>query len=161
MSDRARPLLSKDGTRRGQWERAPLSLEYFWEHSIPEPNSGCWIWLGTANQWGYGRVQRLGKRTVAHRASYELACGPVPEGLELDHKCRVRLCVNPAHLEPVTRLENIMRGIGPETARRRILGKTHCPHGHPYAGNNLYDRQDRQNRQCRTCMKRWQAKSRI
>lgn len=108
---------SKDGTRRGQWERQPLSVEYFWDHSIPEPNSGCWIWLGTSNQWGYGRIQRLGKKTVVHRACYELAHGPVPQGLELDHKCRVRLCVNLAHLEPVTRLENIMRGIGPETTR--------------------------------------------
>lgn len=71
----------------------------------------CWLWLGTINQYGYGMF-RKGKDTIttgAHRISYELFIGEIPFGLELDHKCRVRNCVNPKHLEAVTRKENASR----------------------------------------------------
>jgi hypothetical protein len=71
--------------------------------------NGCWIWQLQRSPNGYGRTQRNGKVTTAHRASYERLVGPIPEGLHLDHLCRVRLCVNPAHLEPVTPLENNRR----------------------------------------------------
>ena len=97
---------------------------------MPEPNSGCWLWLGGIQGGGYGIVRRGSKRDgslVAHRAIYEHFVGPVPDGLELDHKCKVRCCVNPAHLEPVTHLENIKRGFS-YNAR-----KTHCPQGHAFA----------------------------
>lgn len=73
------------------------------------PESGCWIWIGSRNAGGYGTVKYRGKVWLAHRASYTILAGPIPPGLELDHKCRVRACVNPDHLEPVTGQENIQR----------------------------------------------------
>ncbi len=77
---------------------------------MPEPNSGCWLWIRALNTHGYGKV-KLGKRIAgAHLIFYENLVGQVPEGMELDHKCRVRCCVNPAHLEPVTHAENARRG---------------------------------------------------
>lgn len=72
--------------------------------------NGCWIWLGRINGFGYGELKCGERRLKAHRVSYEHHVGPIPEGLDLDHLCRVRPCVNPEHLEPVTRSENIRRG---------------------------------------------------
>ncbi|MEU8186009.1 HNH endonuclease signature motif containing protein [Micromonospora carbonacea] len=89
----------------------------------------CWIWTGSKNHAGYGsfsigRARRVG----AHRWAYENLVGAVPAGLDLDHLCRVRACVNPAHLEPVTRRENLRRGVRTE----HMAMRTHCPQGHPY-----------------------------
>lgn len=106
--------------------------------ALPEPNSGCLLWTGAVNAYGYGLVNIQGQSRLAHRTIYKMACGPVPDGLDLDHLCRVRCCVNPAHLEPVTRLENARRGICGEVTASRQRAKTHCPQGHPYAGSNLY-----------------------
>jgi hypothetical protein len=78
-------------------------------HSMPEPNSGCQLWLGATIE-GYGVVGHEGKIRRAHTLAYELKNGPIPDGLEPDHKCRVRCCINDAHLEPVTRGENVRRG---------------------------------------------------
>jgi transcriptional regulator with XRE-family HTH domain len=72
--------------------------------------NGCWIWLGRINGFGYGEIKCGERRLKAHRVSYEHHVGPIPEGLDLDHLCRVRPCVNPEHLEPVTRSENVRRG---------------------------------------------------
>jgi HNH endonuclease len=75
---------------------------------LPTP---CWLWNGTLDPKGYAdRIHLFGKRVEAHRVLYERTQGPVPNGLELDHLCRVRSCVNPAHLEPVTHTENMRRG---------------------------------------------------
>lgn len=78
-----------------------------------DETSGCWIFTGAISTSGYGRVG-LGARSEglaqAHRVTYEHLVGPIPEGLDIDHLCRVRACVNPAHLEPVTRRENCRRG---------------------------------------------------
>lgn len=94
--------------------------------------SGCWIWMASCRPDGYGQIWTPlvgGRRSLlsAHRAVYELARGEIPEGLDLDHLCRVRRCVNPLHLEPVTRAENILRGECPaaRNARRR-----RCADGH-------------------------------
>jgi hypothetical protein len=70
----------------------------------------CWLWTGCVGDGGYGQVTIAQRRHKAHRAVYELLVGPIPEGLDLDHLCRVRRCVNPDHLEPVTRSENLRRG---------------------------------------------------
>jgi hypothetical protein len=90
----------------------------------------CWLWTGTKGSAGYGQMYLSWARrpVLAHRLAYLLFVGPVDDGLQLDHLCRVRHCVNPDHLEPVTQQENIRRGDG--GIRNRV--KTHCPKGHPY-----------------------------
>lgn len=115
--------------------------ERFW--SKVEKTATCWLWRAARDRDGYGAF-RIGHRTVrAHRWAYEQLVGPIPEGLEPDHLCRNHACVNPDHLEPVTHKENLRRGI------RGVL-TTHCPHGHAYAGANLYV-DPGGHRECRTC----------
>ncbi|MEV4271931.1 HNH endonuclease signature motif containing protein [Micromonospora aurantiaca (nom. illeg.)] len=89
----------------------------------------------------------------AHRIAYEMKRGPVPDGLELDHLCRNRRCVRPAHLEPVTRRTNLLRG---ETIPARLAERTHCRHGHEFTPENTY--QWRGSRFCRTCRAAAQAR---
>lgn len=132
------------------------AAERFWEKVQIEPG-GCWQWTGGLNGVGYGQFYR-GKRsredtgkTYAHRWAYEQLVGPIPEGLHLDHLCRNPACVNPAHLEPVTARENLLRGVGPSAAHAK---KTHCPDGHPYAGSNLYIHPTKGYRVCRACGRR-------
>ena len=96
-------------------------------------SDGCWLWTGSLDAAGYGRIYlgpEVGRPGLAHRASYEMAVGPVPDGLVLDHLCRVRRCVNPAHLEPVTHRENVLRGEAPNIVLHR-LGV--CARGHDLA----------------------------
>lgn len=90
-------------------------------------NSSCWEWT-RYKESGYGRLKRNGRHVLAHRFFYETCFGPVSTGLDLDHLCRNRWCCNPDHLEPVTRRENILRGIGVAAIAAR---KTHCVRGHP------------------------------
>jgi len=123
-----------------------------------DPNSGCWLWTGTLGEKGYGQIDIEDKTRRAHRVTYELFKGPILPGLEPDHKCRTRACVNPDHLEPVTHRENVMRGTGPkllaERSRKRYAAISACPHGHAYTPENtqIYQRKDGYtNRICRTC----------
>lgn len=90
--------------------------------------NGCWDWVALDPE-GYGRWSQRRGTKMAHRRIYELLRGPIPKGLTIDHLCRNRACCNPDHLEPVTFLENVMRGHGPAAQNAR---KTHCPQGHPY-----------------------------
>lgn len=123
---------------------------------IPDAMDGCWIWTGAQSGREGARYGRIfaGRRTTAghprgepaHRVSYELAVGPIPDGLEIDHVCRVTLCVNPDHLEPVTRLENQRRGNAPMQAQRK---QTHCKRGHALDDANTYVWGGM--RRCRTC----------
>ncbi len=110
--------------------------------------TGCWLWRAGCNIHGYGKF-RVGRRTVgAHLVSYHIFVGPLPTGdVELDHTCRVRRCVNPFHVEPVTAQENVLRGAGLAAKNAK---KTHCPVGHQLSGENLYVRRDGA-RGCREC----------
>ena len=91
----------------------------------------CWLWTGHVNRGGYGMFNaEAGRTRVAHRQSYEIFVGLIPEGLQLDHLCRNRRCVNPAHLEPVTAAENTARGLNAK--------RTACPRGHDYTPENIY-----------------------
>ena len=101
---------------------------------VPElrPDLGpCWLWTGATGSHGYGHLKVNGRCVLSHRWSYEYVVGTIPHGLESDHLCRVRACVRPTHLEPVTRRENLRRGQGHGS-------ETHCPQDHPYSGKNLY-----------------------
>lgn len=118
----------------------------FWS-KISQDEHGCWIWTANKNK-GYGRFRISNPRSVvqAHRYSYEQLVGPIPDGLDLDHMCRVPACCNPAHLEAVTRRTNLLRG---ETLPASQTTRTHCPKGHPYSGENLAIKNG--TRQCREC----------
>lgn len=127
--------------------------ERFEAKYIPIPHCGCWAWTGFVKPNGYGQIG-LGKRGMgiahAHRVAYELYVGPIPTGMTLDHLCRVRCCVNPDHLEPVTNAENIRRGDSGKATGRQQRAKTHCLRGHEYTPENtIWDR--RGNRCCRAC----------
>ena len=109
----------------------------------------CWLWTACA-RGGYGQISAGGrsrKILSAHRVAYEMLVGPIPEGLDLDHLCRVTLCVNPKHLEPVTHRENLLRGESPSAKHAR---KTECLRGHPLSGANLYTN-PRGHRSCKIC----------
>lgn len=119
----------------------------FYSLIAPEPNSGCFLWLGPLNEKGYGRFShgRYGVRP-AHQVALDMAGRPRPKGMEPDHKCRVRRCVNTDHLEYVTHLENLKRG---NTIIAAAIAKTHCPAGHPLSGVNLVLKNGK--RSCREC----------
>ena len=111
----------------------------------------CWMWTASNTGFGYGQMwipaeQRL---RLAHRISYEWFIGPIPEGLDIDHLCRVRSCVNPFHLEPVTRAVNLLRGVQARPP------KPACKWGHAYTPENtLYQKRNTpsgRQRVCRTC----------
>jgi hypothetical protein len=106
----------------------------------------CWLWTGAKTHGGYGSFWSGDRLVLAHRWSYEHFVGPIGDTI-LDHLCRVRSCVRPDHLEPVSARENLMRG---NTAAARNAAKTHCPQGHPYDEVNTY-RDKRGRRSCNAC----------
>jgi hypothetical protein len=106
----------------------PTSIE-----KQPGPD-GCWLWVGALDKDGYGRTNtaEYGKQYV-HRLAYMILVGPIPEGLTIDHLCRVRNCFRPKHLEPVSQMVNVMRG---ETQARFKTAQTSCVNGHPFDEKN-------------------------
>lgn len=169
--------MAKRGPKLGA-NRKPNSVR-FWakvNKNGPVPSyrpelGACWLWTGCISQdqpkckGGYGRFwisvpdSTKYKQVMAHRYAYELENGTIPEGKEPDHLCRVRSCIRPSHLEPVTRQENILRGYNPQAINAR---KKTCSNGHPLSGNNM--RMEGNSRRCRKCARaaqlRWEAKQR-
>jgi hypothetical protein len=126
--------------------------ERFWPKVQKAGPDDCWIWIGALDRHGYGTIGQINQKGIwrmarAHRIAYELEIGPIPDGLTIDHLCRVPACVNPSHMEPVTKSENTRRG---------FAAKTQCPQGHPYTEDNIYwdmTRGQYRTRKCRTCVK--------
>lgn len=114
---------------------------------MPCPITGCWLWSAYVGKNGYGYVNFNRTPTLAHRLVKSIIDGPLADGMECDHLCRVRSCVNPAHIEEVTSAENTRRG----DAGKRNREKTHCNRGHLLSGENLY-LYSRGARGCRECM---------
>ena len=127
----------------------------FWAWVLVEPHdqlpSECWTWLGPRDPAGYGQTPHEGDMFKAHRLAWLVLVGPIKKGFHLDHLCRNRACVRPAHLDPVPQRENTLRGIGPAADNAR---KTHCPYGHPLSGPNLRITK-RGNRECIECRRAW------
>ena len=113
--------------------------------SVPEPNTGCWLWIG-GDCRGYGVTNDHNRTRRAPRASYEAFVGPIPAGMTIDHKCRVTLCVNPEHLEPVTIAEN---------NHRMSAARTHCKNGHALVETEI---KRGTHRTCRSCLKEASAR---
>lgn len=147
--------------------RPAINLDLTYESYIAArvekiPESGCWIWSRRIDVSGYGEILLKNKYWKAHRVSYHYYVGPIPEGMEIDHLCRVRCCVNPYHLEAVTGKENRRRGRG----NGGILSTpvTHCRYGHALTPDNIYYHKRARSiggnpwRQCRVC-KRAQQRS--
>lgn len=137
----------------------PSSLDRFWVKvnkdgpvSSHRPELGpCWLWLGAKDPHGYGTFWVSGRFVRAHRFAYQELTGPVAKGLYLDHLCRVRHCVNPDHLEPVTNRVNILRG---QSLSAQRAAQTHCTYGHEFTPENTYIVQPRGQRRCRKCAER-------
>lgn len=129
-----------------------------WLGRVVETDEGCWLWPGAKFRSGYanvGTVERGQRRNRSlHRVFYERFVGPIPEGLDLDHLCRTTSCVNPGHVEPVTRSVNLRRGnAGGLRNRGRAAAnaaKTHCHHGHPFDEENTHWTKAG-GRSCRAC----------
>lgn len=126
----------------------------FWAKVDRRGETGCWEWTAAKDRHGYGVIGR-GTREEgvarAHRVSYELNVGPIPEGLVIDHLCRNRGCVNPAHLEVVSLGENTARGESHARLRDVMDARTHCKHGHEFTEQNTRRDARTGGKRCREC----------
>ncbi len=127
------------------------TVDSFMERVLPEPNSGCWLWMGACINTGYGSLTVKNNRVLAHRQSYLLHIGPIPIGKELDHLCRNPLCVNPLHLEPVTHQVNGKRGTAGRAFGLMMAARTHCRNGHEFTVENTTIHKNKSGRLCREC----------
>lgn len=138
---------STPGPRRSGPAPRPLRERIL--SSIRVDENGCWRWQKYVKRNGYGQMGVPGQSSqYAHRVAYATFVGPIPEGLQIDHLCRVRDCCNPAHLEPVRGRTNVLRGVGFAAQHARV---DKCPAGHLYDDENTYVRPIRDGRDCRTC----------
>lgn len=121
--------------------------ERFWQKV--RATDSCWIWTGAVQSKGYGSYSNGGVRHSAHRLAYEDAFGQIPDGMQIDHRCRVRQCVNPAHLDAVTAKENARRSIHTTTG-----WAIECQNGHPLDDANIYEARranGKARRECKAC----------
>jgi hypothetical protein len=148
--------------------RMPLALRVNLQTDRSGGPDSCWPWLGGLDRGGYGKMRDQRRTKGVHRVAYELAVGPIPDGMTIDHlchtadesclggiTCRHRRCINPLHLEPVTPGENTARGRSGRTSGAHNRRKTHCPKGHPYDEANTVRTGLR--RVCRECSLAWSA----
>jgi hypothetical protein len=124
----------------------PAAIAERFEAKTRRADDGCHEWLGYVGKTGYGRVKAEGRMWMAHRVAYIIAHGRIPDGMELDHLCRNRSCVNADHLEPVTKRENQLRS--PISIIAKQVATTECPRGH----SDYAVRCDGA-RVCRTCVR--------
>lgn len=125
---------------------------HFESKFVPEAITGCYLWTAATNRGGYG-VYCISKKTLlAHRFAYEAEKGPIGPGLQIDHKCRNKSCVNPAHLEAVTQSENTRRSLSPNILEH-LIGKVRCKNGHSFTPDNTYVHTKRGTRHCRVCQR--------
>ena len=135
--------------------------ERFWPKVDKRGPTDCWPWTAYKNEAGYGTLTVNRVVHFAHRISYELNVGPIPEGMHIDHVlkrgCTRKDCVNPGHLEPVTPRENTIRA--PKSLPSLNIAKTHCKHGHEFTQDNIYvgPNGGRRCRKCRAEQKRQRA----
>lgn len=137
-------------------DRGGPPLERLMRRVNKDAESGCWNWTGPLRK-GYGSFT-LGKMPMgAYRAAWILMRGDIPDGYHIDHLCRNRACINPAHLEPVTPTVNAARAYEavPVDARPKRPPKAHCKRGHPFSGENLGRRTDG-GMKCKQCMRDYQ-----
>lgn len=123
--------------------------ERFWEKVDGGDVTTCWVWTAGKYVDGYGSFKVDGKHVRAHRWAYEELRADIPEGLDMDHLCRMRACVNPWHLEPVTHAINCARGDGGKHMQTRWGAG--CTKGHPWTAENTYIRPGDGRRRCKTC----------
>lgn len=112
-----------------------------------QKTDSCWNWTAAQFGNGYGVIGAKGRSHLAHRVAYQLLKGSIPEGLQVDHLYRNRLCVNPDHMELVTNQENTRRGTAGDWQR----SKTHCPWGHEYTEDNIVWYHGGRHRACKAC----------
>lgn len=128
-----------------------LQLRY-WAKVDRGNENECWNWLAYVKPDGYGQFGVGRKLIPAHRVAYISEKGPIPLGLQIDHLCRNRACVNPAHLEAVTSRTNILRGEG---VSANYAKRQHCVNGHPLNGDNIRLKTDG-SRLCKQCDRAYQ-----
>lgn len=129
-------------------------IKRFLDKTIPEPNTGCLLWLGYTfpKKMNYGQFGFRNKVMLAHRVSYILFKGDIPPGLHVMHKCDTPSCVNPEHLKLGTQLENNREIFLKGRNRNGSENQTHCKWGHPLFGDNMV--QDKKQRRCKACCRR-------
>lgn len=139
---------------------AAVDVFKFWAHVDRPSTTDCWTWKGAVSQYGYGRYGKGSQ--PAHRVAYRLVLGPIRTDGDwtLDHLCRNRLCVNPFHMEVVTRGENVRRGDAGKARGAQMRARTHCPSGHAYDAENTYIYPSTGHRECRACGREKQRRRR-